>query len=142
MTLQLVLLSNIYSDRFCFQMWEFAIKKCQELAEQCEQETFDYERLSDLHNRMAVFYDDIMKKARAEPEYFRVAYYGRGFPKFLQNKVFIYRGKEYERLDDFNNRILNEFPRAELFKKLTTPGPDITDSQKQCILFSKFIKSV
>lgn len=115
-------------------MWECAIKKCQELAEQCEHETFDYERLSDLHNRMALFYEDIMKKARAEPEYFRVAYYGRGFPKFLQNKTFIYRGKEYERLDEINSRILNEFPRAELFKKLTTPGTDITESIKQCIL--------
>lgn len=116
-------------------MWEFAIKKCQELAEQCEQETFDYERLSDLHTRMASFYEDIMKKARAEPEYFRVAYYGKGFPKFLQNKVFIYRGKEYERLDDFNSRILNEFPKAELFMKLTAPGKDVMESNKQCILF-------
>ncbi|KAJ8938703.1 hypothetical protein NQ318_007991 [Aromia moschata] len=44
------------------KMWECAIKKCQELAEQYEQETFDYERLSALHNRMAVFYDDIMKR--------------------------------------------------------------------------------
>lgn len=115
-------------------MWECAIQKCQELAEQCQHETFDYERLSELHQRMAEFYDDIMKKARAEPEYFRVAYYGRGFPKFLQNKVFIYRGKEYERLDDFNSRILNEFPKAELFKKITAPELEIMESSKQCIL--------
>ncbi|KAJ8931901.1 hypothetical protein NQ314_015170 [Rhamnusium bicolor] len=94
-------------------MWECAIKKCQELAEQYEQETFDYDRLSDLHNRMAIFYDDIMKKARAEPEYFRVGYYGRGFPQFLQNK-------------------------AELLNKLTPPGEDITGSDKQCILLLAF----
>lgn len=115
-------------------MWEYAIKKCQELAEQYEQETFDYDRLSDLHKRLSLFYDDIMKKARAEPEYFRVGYYGKGFPQFLQNKVYIYRGKEYERLADFNARILNEFPRAELLNKLTPPGDDVTQSEGQCIL--------
>ncbi|CAH2001471.1 unnamed protein product [Acanthoscelides obtectus] len=119
------------------KMWECAIKKCQELAQQYEQETFDYERLSDLHQRMALFYEDIMKKARAEPEYFRVGYYGRGFPRFLQNKVFIYRGKEYERLADFNARILNEFPKAELLNKLTPPGEDITCSDKQYIQINK-----
>ncbi|VEN37348.1 unnamed protein product [Callosobruchus maculatus] len=119
------------------KMWECAIKKCQELAQQYEQETFDYERLSDLHHRMALFYEDIMKKARAEPEYFRVGYYGRGFPRFLQNKVFIYRGKEYERLADFNVRILNEFPKAELLNKLTPPGEEITGSDKQYIQINK-----
>ncbi|XP_072385409.1 dedicator of cytokinesis protein 2 isoform X1 [Diabrotica undecimpunctata] len=119
------------------KMWECAIKKCQELAEQYEQETFDYERLSDLHTRMAVFYDDIMKKARAEPEYFRVGYYGKGFPQFLRNKVFIYRGKEYERLADFNARILNEFPKAELLNKLTQPGEEIIGSDKQYIQINK-----
>lgn len=116
-------------------MWECAIKKCQELAGQYEEKTFDYERLSKLHHQMAVFYDDIMKKARAEPEYFRVGYFGKGFPKFLSNKVFIYRGKEYERLADFNARILNEFPKAELLNKLTQPGEEIVGSSKQCILF-------
>ncbi|KAG5888714.1 hypothetical protein JTB14_035777 [Gonioctena quinquepunctata] len=119
------------------KMWECAIKKCQELAEQYEQETFDYERLSDLHKRMAEFYDDIMKKARAEPEYFRVGYYGKGFPKFLSNKAFIYRGKEYERLADFNARILNEFPKAKLLNYLTPPGEDITESDKQYIQINK-----
>lgn len=115
-------------------MWEYAIDKCKELAGQYEQETFDYDRLSDLHRRLAEFYDSIMRHARPEPEYFRVGYYGKGFPLFLQNKVFIYRGKEYERLADFNARIMNEFPKAELLNKLTPPGDDIKLSDKQCIL--------
>ncbi|CAG9857501.1 unnamed protein product [Phyllotreta striolata] len=119
------------------KMWEYAISKCQELAEQYERETFDYERLSDLYKRMAVFYDDIMKKARPEPEYFRVGYYGRGFPMFLRNKVFVYRGKEYERLADFNARVLNEFPKAELLNKLAQPGDEIINSDRQYIQINK-----
>jgi dedicator of cytokinesis protein 1 len=125
---------NIIDNYSKGKMWECAIKKCQELAGQFELETFDYDQLSELHKRMSTFYDDIMKKCRAQPEYFRVGYFGRGFPQFLQNKVFIYRGKEYERLADFNARILNEFPKAELLNKLTPPSEDITESDKQCIL--------
>lgn len=116
-------------------MWECALQKCQELSKQYEEETFDYEQLSELHRRMASFYEDIMRKVRAEPEYFRVGYYGRGFPAFLQNKVFIYRGKEYERLADFCSRILNEFPSAELLNKLTLPSEEILESNGQCKLF-------
>lgn len=126
---------NIIENYSKGKMWECAIKKCQELAGQFEMETFDYDRLSALHKSMALFYDDIMKKARAEPEYFRVGYFGRGFPQFLQNRVFVYRGKEYERLADFNSRILNEFPRAELLNKLTPPNDDIMESDKQCKYF-------
>jgi len=75
-----------------------------------------------------------MKQLRPEPEYFRVAYYGKGFPSFIQNKVFIYRGKEYERLSDFSNRTLNQFPNATLMQTLSKPGSEITESFNQCIL--------
>ncbi|KAK9873197.1 hypothetical protein WA026_021430 [Henosepilachna vigintioctopunctata] len=128
---------NIIDNYNKGKMWECAIQKCQELAKQYEDETFDYEQLSHIHKRIATFYDDIVKNVRLEPEYFRVGYYGKGFPQFLQNKVFVYRGKEYERLADFNSRILNEFPKAELLNKLTPPGSDITESDKQYIQINK-----
>ena len=32
----------------------------------------------------------------------------------LQNRVFVYRGKEYERLSDFNARLQNQFPNAKV----------------------------
>lgn len=68
-------------------MWECALEVCKELAKQYEEEVYDYTQLSALLKQMAHFYENIMKQLRAEPEYFRVAYYGRGFPPFLQNKV-------------------------------------------------------
>nr|CAD7581071.1 unnamed protein product [Timema californicum] len=115
-------------------MWECALTVCKELVTQYEEEIFDYIQLSSLLKRMSQFYDSIMKQIRPEPEYFRVAFYGRGFPAFLQNKVFVYRGKEYERLSDFCSRTLNQLPNAELMSKLTPPGEDVTESQHQCIL--------
>lgn len=70
-------------------MWEDALKLCKELMQQYEEVTMNYTKLSDLLTRMASFYKNIMnpQNLRPEPEYFRVAYYGRGFPAFLQNKV-------------------------------------------------------
>lgn len=52
----------------------------------------------------------------------------------LQNKVFIYRGKEYERREDFEMQLLSPFPNAEKLKSTSPPGQDITDSPGQCIL--------
>ena len=40
---------------------------------------------------MSRLYDNILQEVRPVPAYFRVAFYGRGFPAFLQNKV---RGRE------------------------------------------------
>ena len=54
-----------------------------------------------------------MSEIRAEPEYFRVGFFG-GFPPFLKNKVFIYRGLEYEKLADFNARFSAQFPNAKV----------------------------
>ena len=36
---------------------------------------------------MSKLYDKILQEIRPVPGYFRVAFYGRGFPAFLQNKV-------------------------------------------------------
>jgi dedicator of cytokinesis protein 1 len=67
-------------------MWECALEVCDELRQQYE-ESFSYSKLPKLHRQMASFYDKILDKVRYEPEYFRVAFYGLGFPTFLQDKV-------------------------------------------------------
>ena len=56
----------------------------------------------------------------------------------LQNKIFIYRGKEYERREDFSLRLLTQFPNAEKMSSTTPPGDDIKSSPKQCILVSHY----
>ncbi|XP_060824846.1 dedicator of cytokinesis protein 1 isoform X3 [Bombus pascuorum] len=119
------------------KMWECALAVCKELVTQYEEETFDYYQLSVLLTRMARFYDSIVKQLRPEPEYFRVAYYGRGHPAFLQNKVFIYRGKEYERLSDFCSRTLNQLPNAEQMNKLSPPTSEMLESNHQYVQINR-----
>uniref|UniRef100_A0A8C3DX06 Uncharacterized protein n=1 Tax=Corvus moneduloides TaxID=1196302 RepID=A0A8C3DX06_CORMO len=88
---------------------------------------------SPLQQREAKFYEKILKVLRPSPDYFAVGYYGQGFPTFLRNKVFIYRGKEYERREDFEMQLLSPFPNAEKLKSTSPPGQDITDSPGQYI---------
>lgn len=52
----------------------------------------------------------------------------------LKNKVFIHRGKEYERREDFQNHLMSQFPSAVRLNTTTIPGSDIRDSSLQCIL--------
>lgn len=58
--------------------------------------------------------------------------------------MFIYRGKEYERWEDFEARLLTQFPNAEKMKTSTPPSEDTKCSPGQCILiknhsFSLFV---
>ncbi|KAG8038457.1 hypothetical protein G9C98_006153 [Cotesia typhae] len=131
----------LYNDMIIYfdkgKMWECALVVCKELIKQYEEVTYDYLQLSQLLKRMAKFYDSIVKQLRPEPEYFRVAYYGRGHPPFLQNKVFIYRGKEYERLSDFCSRTLNQLPNAEQMNKLSPPTQEMCESNRQYVQINK-----
>uniref|UniRef100_A0A665WMQ9 Dedicator of cytokinesis 1 n=1 Tax=Echeneis naucrates TaxID=173247 RepID=A0A665WMQ9_ECHNA len=107
------------------KMWEEAIILGKELAEQYENEMFDFEQ------KQAQFYENIVKVIRPKPDYFAVGYYGMGFPSFLRNKMFIYRGKEYERREDFEARLLTQFPNAEKMKTTTPPSEDTKCSSGQ-----------
>ncbi|KAM3924321.1 dedicator of cytokinesis protein 5 [Leptodactylus fuscus] len=115
------------------KMWEQAIIRSKELIEMYENQIFHYEPLSVLLNKQAGFYQNIMRSLRLQPEYFAVGYYGHGFPSFLRNKIFIYRGKEYERLEDFNLWLLTQFPNAEKLSSSSPPGDDIRNSPKQYV---------
>ncbi|XP_075889561.1 dedicator of cytokinesis protein 1 [Nelusetta ayraudi] len=115
------------------KMWEEAIILGKELAEQYENEMFDFEQLSASLRKQAQFYENIVKVIRPKPDYFAVGYYGLGFPSFLRNKMFIYRGKEYERWEDFVARLLTQFPNAEKMKTTTPPSEDTKASAGQYI---------
>ncbi|ELK28896.1 Dedicator of cytokinesis protein 2 [Myotis davidii] len=117
------------------KMWEEAISLCKELAEQYEMEIFDYELLSQNLVQQAKFYENIMKILRPKPDYFAVGYYGQGFPTFLRNKVFIYRGKEYERREDFQMQLMSQFPNAEKMNTTSAPGDEVKNAPGQSSLF-------
>jgi dedicator of cytokinesis protein 1 len=127
--LKLYLTMIDYFDRG--QMWENGIELCKEVAEQYEKQTIDYLALSGILQKQATFFDNIMKQNRGDPGYFRVAYYGLGYPAFMQNKAYVYRGSNWERLSDFTANIQNLYPNAKLLNTLGTPDDTVKFSDRQ-----------
>ena len=68
--------------------WEHAVPLCKELAEVYEKRLFDYKKLGDILHRQASLFDKIISSSeqtlRLNPEFFRVGFYGTGFPTFLR----------------------------------------------------------
>ncbi|XP_069759916.1 dedicator of cytokinesis protein 4-like isoform X6 [Narcine bancroftii] len=110
--------------------WENGIILCRELADQYES-FYDYRNLSKMRMMEAAFYDKIMDQQRLEPEFFRVGFYGKKFPFFLRNKEFVCRGHDYERLEAFQQRMLNEFPHAIAMQHANQPEETIFQADAQ-----------
>ena len=70
------------------KQWEHAIPLCKELAHIYEHKVFDYTKLSSILKRQASLYEKVISSSedtlRLDPEYFRVGFYGTGFPLFLR----------------------------------------------------------
>ncbi|KAI9032699.1 hypothetical protein CLU79DRAFT_883250 [Phycomyces nitens] len=94
--------------------WEISIELCKELAHEYENTVFDYVKLSEVLQRQAKLTQDIVKKERYFPEYFRVGFYGRGFPDSVRSHQYIYRGLEWEKMSSFVERMQNRHPNAQL----------------------------
>ncbi|XP_055698123.1 dedicator of cytokinesis protein 3 isoform X2 [Phlebotomus papatasi] len=116
--------------------WEKGIPLCKELANLYETRRFDYNRLSEILITEAKFFQQILTQIRPEPEYFRVGFYGMGFPLFVRNKQFVYRGLEYERIGAFTQRLQTEFPQAQILTKNSPPDQSILSGPDQYIQIS------
>uniref|UniRef100_A0AAR2JXQ2 Dedicator of cytokinesis 5 n=1 Tax=Pygocentrus nattereri TaxID=42514 RepID=A0AAR2JXQ2_PYGNA len=127
----------LFQEIICYldkgKMWEKAIEMSKQLAKMHENQMFDFLELGQLLKQQAQFYENIMHAMRPQPEYFAVGYYGQGFPSFLRNKVFIYRGKEYEWLEDFSLKLLSQFPSAVRMTSTARPADTICSSPGQYI---------
>jgi hypothetical protein len=109
--------------------WEICVDICKELAHQYEATTFDYIRLGEILTRQAGYIESIAKKERYYPEYFRVGYYGRGFPASVRNHQVVFRGFEWEKISSFVERIQNKHPNAEVLPAKSNSGGSISDQE-------------
>ncbi|OBZ90658.1 Dedicator of cytokinesis protein 3 [Choanephora cucurbitarum] len=109
--------------------WELCIELCKELAYEYENTIYDYNKLSDILQRQASLTENIVKKERYYTEYFRVGFYGRGFPASNRNRQYIYRGLEWEKMSSFVERMQNRHPNAQLLPSKMSNSMTITDEQ-------------
>ncbi|KAI8611425.1 hypothetical protein BC830DRAFT_1231930 [Chytriomyces sp. MP71] len=105
--------------------WERAIAMYAELAAQYEKRFYGYGKYAALLRKQADLIDDIMSKERYYPAYYRVGFYGKGFPPYIQGKQFIYKAGEWEKLASFSESILNKFVGASLLRSTSVPSEEI-----------------
>lgn len=68
-----------------------------------------------------------------EPDFYKnSAFFGSVCPH--QNKEFVCRGHDYERLEAFQQRMLGEFPQAIAMQHPNQPDEAILQCDAQCIL--------
>jgi len=95
--------------------WEQAIIMCKEVYQAHERLTYCYHpQISLVLAKMSDFYMKIVTVPRYPPQYFRVGFYGGGFPKSLRNMQYIYRGLELEHIAVFTEKLQEKHPAARI----------------------------
>eukprot|EP01133_Synstelium_polycarpum_P007468 gene7468-8737_t len=111
--------------------WDRAIPLLKELIHHFTMNICDMNAAATYLRQQGTFYQKINDSDPIFEEYFRVGYYGKRFPVSIQNKEFIYKGNEFERLSDFISKTCDKWPKAELLKSTETPSQSIMDSDTQ-----------
>lgn len=125
-TLKIFLYNTIMEYFDQGQNWEAAVPLCRELINYYEFKTYDYERLAQQMDKMSSYFRSISDiSSRSSREYFRVTFYGGGFPRCLKDMTVIYRGQPYEKLGDFQSTIVSKYPDAKPLSTLAKPDKSI-----------------
>jgi len=66
--------------------------------------------------------------------YYRVGFFGSDIPSNIRNKEFIYRGRSFEQLGDFRERLEKVYPDATFLTKTSYPDESITGTPGMKIL--------
>ncbi|KAM9968732.1 hypothetical protein ACTFIW_000606 [Dictyostelium discoideum] len=124
----------------CFnngKAWDRAIPLVKELVHHFTMNICDMNSAATYLRQQGAFYQKINESADPVFEdYFRVGYYGKGFPSSIQNKEFIYKGNQFDRLSDFISKIQDKWPKSELLKTTEVPSQQIQDSDGQYLLIT------
>lgn len=107
------------------EAWEISVDICRDLAQQYEYRAVDYSRLAEVLEYQSTLFRKISSTERSFPSYFRVAYYGEQWPRSLQQKMFVYRGADWEKFSAFSERFHQRHPTATLLKTSGTPDDDV-----------------
>ncbi|ELR23221.1 SH3 domain containing protein [Acanthamoeba castellanii str. Neff] len=111
--------------------WEKAIELLEELRHQYQHVTCEFVLLADILQSEAALYRLIVTGERFFTEYFRVGYYGMGFPVDVRNKQFVHRGVEFQRRDAFEALIMKRWPSAVIMNTTEPPSAEIKNSPGQ-----------
>ncbi|CAO4375021.1 unnamed protein product [Caenorhabditis nigoni] len=107
--------------------WEDALIVYNQLIPVYQNLTIDYHKLSELLKKNAQLYTSIDRTDRAYFYYYLVAFYGQGFPAYLNGHKFVFRSEQLEMHGEFMQRIMKMYDNPEKIMK-TDPCPHLVDS--------------
>ncbi|VDK48727.1 unnamed protein product [Anisakis simplex] len=116
-------------------MWEEAITILKQLVPEYEK-CYEFEKLPPLLRRLAELYHKVSTQGRVGCTYYLVAFFGTGFPSYLNGQQLIYRGNECESISTFQHRLLSTFPESELVTSLDDCTHLTTTNGKHLQIFS------
>lgn len=94
--------------------FENAIDSVKELIQAYGTISFDFKKMANATRILAKLYDSVDTVERLAPQYFRVAYIGVGFPRSLRNRLFIFEGNAWEKLESIHERLHKTYPGATI----------------------------
>ncbi|CAI2351048.1 unnamed protein product [Caenorhabditis sp. 36 PRJEB53466] len=107
--------------------WEDALLVFNQLIPVYQTIIIDYHKLSELLQKIAKLYTLIDRTERAFFYYYLVAFYGQGFPSYLNGHKFVFHSDKLEMHGDFMQRIMKMYDNPE--KIMTTEAcPHLVES--------------
>lgn len=82
---------------------------------------YDMDGLAFVHDQISHIYIQMQHVDKMIPNYFKVEFFGNGFPSMLRNKVFIYEGLPFEHISSIQSRLLQMYPYSQV---VNTPSED------------------
>ncbi|EFO84505.1 hypothetical protein CRE_16535, partial [Caenorhabditis remanei] len=107
--------------------WEDALIVYNQLIPVYQSILIDYHKLSELLKKIAQLYTSIDRTERAYFYYYLVAFYGQGFPAYLNGHKFVFRSEQLEMHGEFMQRIMKMYDNPEKIMK-TDPCPHLVSS--------------
>nr|pir myoblast city protein homolog - Caenorhabditis elegans [Caenorhabditis elegans] len=107
--------------------WEDALIVYNQLVPVYQNIIMDYDKLAGLLQKIAQLYTSISRTERAYFYYYLVAFYGQGFPAYLNGHKFVFRSEKLEMHGEFMQRIMKMYDNPEKIMK-TDPCPHLVDS--------------
>lgn len=98
---------------------EKALTVYKDLADAYDKINYDLDGLSYVHGQISNIYTDLQNVDRLVPNYFKVSFYGYGFPKNLRGKTFVFEGLPFEHITSVHNRLLKLYPGSKLVNSFT-----------------------
>ncbi|ODV94798.1 hypothetical protein PACTADRAFT_24362, partial [Pachysolen tannophilus NRRL Y-2460] len=96
---------------------EQAVEVYKELRDSYENITLDLRGLAYVNGKLSKIYENLENIDRIMPAYFKVSFIGRGFPKTVRGKHFIYQGLPFEQLSSIQDRLSRVYPGSRTVTK-------------------------